>query len=334
MNKFTRELIDVAFRWQRYGNRCHAADNMGAPPPPVDDPVLERAMDALFPDVAAHRKRRELLGEGGEAANEQDLVRFLDQHMASHYRISMSFQWFVRSGCVVVSLPDEVAHSLAETDAPADPTVNETRDEDTWRHSFPALILDVGTRGCALLRCDAPEDVIKSLMSAEGVEFDDYHAEAIERGGLHGAVIPHGDWSFDAEQTVRLLRNVGFVLTARPEGLAVTERHPSPKAAKKRGEDPTKLPSVEYIIGSTCALERPAHAPTERADGVAAHQWRVRSLRRGHWAWQPHGPKASLRKRIWRMPAWCGPQDAPLSVHSTRISPNARHIAWESSSSR
>lgn len=43
----------------------------------------------------------------------------------------------------------------------------------------------------------------------------------------------------------------------------------------------------------------------------------VRTLVRGHWKEQPHGPKSSLRKVIWRQPYERGPADAPILVRPT-----------------
>lgn len=42
----------------------------------------------------------------------------------------------------------------------------------------------------------------------------------------------------------------------------------------------------------------------------------VQSLVRGHWKYQPHGPKNSLRKLIHVEPYWRGPEDAPVVVRS------------------
>jgi hypothetical protein len=41
---------------------------------------------------------------------------------------------------------------------------------------------------------------------------------------------------------------------------------------------------------------------------------RVQYVKRGHWQWQAHGPKRSLRKWMWHKPGWVGPKDAPIAV--------------------
>ncbi len=45
----------------------------------------------------------------------------------------------------------------------------------------------------------------------------------------------------------------------------------------------------------------------------------VRTKVRGHWKAQPHGPQNSLRKIIWRMPYWRGPDGAPVLVRPVQL---------------
>jgi len=45
----------------------------------------------------------------------------------------------------------------------------------------------------------------------------------------------------------------------------------------------------------------------------------VQSLVRGHFKMQPHGPRSSLRKLIYREPFWRGPEDAPINVKDTAV---------------
>jgi hypothetical protein len=47
-------------------------------------------------------------------------------------------------------------------------------------------------------------------------------------------------------------------------------------------------------------------------EGWRGSKLSVQSLVRGHWKRQPYGPKASLRKWMWREPYWRGPEDAPI----------------------
>lgn len=45
-------------------------------------------------------------------------------------------------------------------------------------------------------------------------------------------------------------------------------------------------------------------------------QLTVQGMVAGHFKMQPHGPRNTLRKLIWREPFWRGPEDAPLLVRS------------------
>jgi hypothetical protein len=45
----------------------------------------------------------------------------------------------------------------------------------------------------------------------------------------------------------------------------------------------------------------------------------VRTLVRGHWRTQRHGPQLSLKKVIWLQPFWRGPEDAPILVRPTEM---------------
>lgn len=45
----------------------------------------------------------------------------------------------------------------------------------------------------------------------------------------------------------------------------------------------------------------------------------VQILVAGHWKSQPHGPKNSLRKVIWREPYWRGPDEAPILTRPHKL---------------
>jgi hypothetical protein len=51
--------------------------------------------------------------------------------------------------------------------------------------------------------------------------------------------------------------------------------------------------------------------------GVRPRVQNVRTLVRGHWRMQRHGPKLSLKKPIWLQPFWRGPKDGPVLVRPT-----------------
>ncbi len=138
------------------------------------------------------------------------------------------------------------------------------------------------------------------------------------------------------EQLKRLYANIHFALAVKPEGLSVIKHVPSPKAARKRGRK--YFPGVEFIIGATRPLRKnftngvpvgPIQRPSDQVpvnDEVSAtisaregRAWSVKTVTRGHWRHQAHGPNWSLHRLIWIPPHWTGPEDAPISVHVTRL---------------
>jgi hypothetical protein len=120
----------------------------------------------------------------------------------------------------------------------------------------------------------------------------------------------------DEEAAKRFIANVGFALLERPEGLDIREHRPSPKAMRKQGRK--HYPTVQYIIQAARDLY-PPEPVTERGPRNEGWTMSVRTMVRGHWRQQAHGPNHSLRKIIWIRPTWRGPEDAPISIHATRL---------------
>lgn len=95
----------------------------------------------------------------------------------------------------------------------------------------------------------------------------------------------------------------------------------SPTAAKKVGKghrqdlrqrEAGAEPMVRvFQLGKPLNLDcRPALS--DYVEGHKTTKLSVQLLVRGHWKRQPYGPKASLRKWMWREPYWRGPEDAPI----------------------
>jgi hypothetical protein len=132
-------------------------------------------------------------------------------------------------------------------------------------------------------------------------------------------VLTVGACPLDHDQLVRLANNALFALTAQPQGIRVTERRPSAKAARKRGRK--YYPNVEYVIGTTSPVRVPDIENVSPA-GIArkpAEGWTmsVKTMVRGHWRQQPVGPGRLQRRPTLVRPHWRGPEDAPISVHAT-----------------
>jgi hypothetical protein len=110
----------------------------------------------------------------------------------------------------------------------------------------------------------------------------------------------------------------------RPDGLQIEERHPSRQAARKRGLNPEHVPGVEFVIGSeiTLGAGRARDEQGEAGEGEGAENGRslkVRTIVSPHWTHQVCGPRRSERRLQWITFHWRGREDAPVSVHATRV---------------
>ncbi len=139
---------------------------------------------------------------------------------------------------------------------------------------------------------------------------------------LKKRILVCGACPLDTEQLNRLTNNVLVALTQRPECITVTNRRPSPKAARKRGR--RYFPGVEYVIGSTASLwkgneENPV--VNEATPRTPPEGWTlsVRTMVRGHWRRLAVRRGLAEGKVTWIRPHWRGPDDAPISAHATRL---------------
>jgi hypothetical protein len=194
------------------------------------------------------------------------------------------YRTWARAGFPLVKISQEDAMSLAHTDPPA------------WMLASP--------HG-------------GDQQSAFGVSFGDRFGLIIDwRLGSFmwedEPVDPFGD----RESAKHFVANVGFALLKRPEGLDIREHRPSPKAMRKQGRK--HYPTVQYIIQAARDLH-PPEPVTERGARDEGWTMSVRTMVRGHWRQQAHGPNHSLRKVMWIRPTWRGPEDAPISIHAARL---------------
>jgi hypothetical protein len=216
-------------------------------------------------------------------------------------------------GFPIITMSPEMAWSLSETDIPADLDGGES----AWLLNTQSFMIDIGVDG-AILGATGEKPVPENLLRESGQE---PWLTRVMAEGHSGLTISWGTIPVDhaaSGPVRRLFANVALILQEPPEGISLSTHRPSLKAARKQGRNPACVPHVAYVIGSTVPLTR---RPSGHRAGPAApgSKWTVRSPRRGHFARQAYGPRHSLRKRIWRMPTWCGPQDAPLSVHAVRV---------------
>lgn len=77
---------------------------------------------------------------------------------------------------------------------------------------------------------------------------------------------------------------------------------------RRKGKTPT---AWEFILGRDVNLDC-RQSVRDYLAGRAKRLMTVQSLVRGHYKWQPCGPRNSLRKWIHIEPFWRGPEDAPI----------------------
>ncbi len=142
--------------------------------------------------------------------------------------------------------------------------------------------------------------------TADGVVFSDddqavfHHAQP---GGYSTTVQTGGDQAHSSHGVLAFLAAMNILMNtptlAHHRDLdARTGKPPTPATTVTDQVAVIDLRPLRYE-------ETPTDSPTGR---TYQHRWVVR----GHWALQPHGPKQSLRKRIYREPYIKGPPDAPL----------------------
>lgn len=71
-----------------------------------------------------------------------------------------------------------------------------------------------------------------------------------------------------------------------------------------------------YMLGKDIQLSTDLRPELRRYLSGERRSPNVQVLVSGHYKMQPHGPRSSLRKLIWREPFWRGPEDAPILVRS------------------
>jgi len=71
-----------------------------------------------------------------------------------------------------------------------------------------------------------------------------------------------------------------------------------------------------YVVGKDVKLRFDLREEVRRYVAGERRSVNVQVLVCGHYKMQPHGPRNSLRKQIWREPFWRGPEDGPIPIRS------------------
>lgn len=114
---------------------------------------------------------------------------------------------------------------------------------------------------------------------------------------------------------------VGVCLLAQSEGALRR------KSTKKKERGPSRMgkgpTTTEYVLGQKVTVGfNCVDAVKEYVRGDARSLPAIQWLVRGHWRNQPIGPGRTERKRIWIMPHWRGPQEAPKLFREYEFKPS------------
>ena len=114
---------------------------------------------------------------------------------------------------------------------------------------------------------------------------------------------------------------VGVCLLVQSEG--TLRRKSPPKGSRGSSRMGSKPMTTDYVLGHSIAIgydcvEAVKTYIAGEARSLPTIQWLVR----GHWRSQPIGVGRGGRKRIWILPHWKGPQDAPRLFREYEFNPS------------
>lgn len=146
----------------------------------------------------------------------------------------------------------------------------------------------------------------------------------VDTRGLCEPDLPDNNWegcSFMApkdDRDDRIAALIGRLIV----GICLSFLDPSNSKPTSRHSNKTDPSSLKPTDIRTFKLGRPLSVDCRKGiedyvNGARGGIPSVRTLVRGHWKKQPHGPQSSLRKVIWREPYWRGPLDGPTLVRPT-----------------
>jgi hypothetical protein len=292
MNRLTKQLVEIAFRLVAHDKANKAALAAGKRGEPMPKPVLDyvRAMAGL-PEPSPTGKLFD------DATDEQ---------LHAIKRAGVTLDWFARGGCPIVTLDQQTALGFASAAPP--------------HHDGPrpwplgvVYAFSIGD-GVVLVR----HQMVPTRMPESMRPHFTFRGDSVPTEAWFNGLSQFGD----GDALANLVENVGAALLQRPEGLAITERHPSRQSARKQGQNPDHIPAVEFVIGSELSLgtRRSGGEDDEEPGGVdSGRSMKVRTLVTPHWTHQVCGPRGSERRLQWIPTHWRGPGDAPISVHATRV---------------
>jgi hypothetical protein len=289
MNRLMKDIVDIAFRLSAWDREKKAALGAKKRPPPLPKVVAD------FLRGMAGR------GEPSPTGGLHDDVTEAEHHAI--LRAGVTLDWFARAGCPIVSLDEPTARGFASSEPPAE------RDALEWPLGV-VYGLSVG-QGAILVRHQMVPTRMPEAMKPHFT--------------MNDGVVPMEAWTagmapYPGEDALaNLTSNVGAALVKRPDGLEIAERHPSRQAARKQGLNPNHVPSVEFVIGAEMTLGSPRPGVESGEGSEGGRSMNVRTIVSPHWTHQVCGTGRSERRLQWIATHWRGPEDAPVSVHATRV---------------
>jgi hypothetical protein len=117
----------------------------------------------------------------------------------------------------------------------------------------------------------------------------------------------------------RLYVNLCLYVNERGRGQRMNPDLPKRKQKSRRKKEEKIRPDT-WVLGKEINLDKDLVESAKdwvRDKGGQQNQWKIRkrSVTRGHWRNQAHGPGRSMRKKIWIAPFWRGPREGATIQH-------------------
>ncbi len=121
-----------------------------------------------------------------------------------------------------------------------------------------------------------------------------------------------------AAEAIESLTRAACLILSDPQELGKSRRRSIDRGKRSGRSGPPDLLQARFVLGNPVSVDARL-ALQEYVDGGSGSALTVQFLVRGHARMQPHGPKSSLRKKIWIEPFWKGPEDTRVLLRSHQM---------------
>lgn len=196
-------------------------------------------------------------------------------------------------------------------------SIRRVLDDMSKKFDRPNVLDELGHRGKKLVSKYAADDTLIHVYATDGVRALD---TLIDRKGLTWDAFDELPDSVteDADRQARhALRRIVFGALAYAGAVehAAEPREPTQKRKPGAARPAPKLWDLGRTVRIGPHLVRAARAGSREV----ALRLKHRHIVRGHYKNQVHGPARAMRKRIWIMPYWQGPEDGAALVHTYKL---------------